>query len=120
MFEGTAYAATGAAAGGGMEGLLLQLPMFLAIGAIFYFLLIRPQQKRMKEHREMVAAVSRGDEVVTQGGVVGKVTKVSDTEVTVEIAKDVKIQVIKTTLAEVRSRTVPKAANDEKKTVSKS
>mgnify|MGYP003626899678 CR=1 FL=1 len=117
MFEGTAYAATGAA-GGGIGYTLMQFAPFLLIFVVFYFLLIRPQQKRMKEHRAMIAAVTRGDEVVTQGGVVGKVTKVTETEATVEIAKDVKIQVIKATLAEVRSRTAPKAANDDK-TVSK-
>lgn len=121
MFEATAYAASGgAAAGGGMEGLLLQLPMFALIIAVFYFLLIRPQQKRMKEHRAMVEAVTRGDEVVTQGGMIGKVAKVTDTEVTLEIAKDVKVQVLKATLADVRSRTAPKAANDTKTTVTKS
>ena len=85
-----------------MEQMLIQLmPLFL-IFAIFYFLLIRPQQRRAKEHREMVAAVQRGDKVVSSGGVRGKVVKViGDTDVEVEISSGVNVVMIKSTIAEV-------------------
>ena len=83
------------------------LPLIL-IFAIMYFLLIRPQQKKMKEHRAMVDGVRRGDQVVTQGGLIGKVSKVKDDgEVEVEIAEGVKVRVVKSTLANVVSKTEP-------------
>jgi preprotein translocase subunit YajC len=73
-----------------------------------YFLLIRPQQKKLKNHQAMVEAVRRGDQVITQGGIVGKVSKVKeDGEVEVEIADGVKVRVIKSTLASVVSKTEP-------------
>ena len=106
MFVTPAYAQ--AAGGGAGAGLLAQLPFFIAIFAIFYFLLIRPQQKKLKEHQAMVEALRRGDQVITQGGVVGKVTKVrEDGEVEVEIAQGVNIRVIKHTIQQVRSKTEP-------------
>ncbi len=85
-----------------MEQMLIQLmPLFL-IFAIFYFLLIRPQQRRAKEHREMVAAVQRGDKIVSSGGVRGKVVKViGETDVEVEISSGVNVVMIKSTIAEV-------------------
>ena len=85
-----------------MEQMLIQLmPLFL-IFAIFYFLLIRPQQRRAKEHREMVAAVQRGDKIVSSGGVRGNVVKViGDTDVEVEISSGVNVVMIKSTIAEV-------------------
>ena len=96
------------AAGGAGPGLLAQLPFFIAIFAIFYFLLIRPQQKKMKEHQAMVEGVRRGDQVVTQGGIVGKVTKVRDDgEIEVEIAQGVNVRILKHTLSNVRSKTEP-------------
>lgn len=86
------------------------IPLIL-IFAIMYFLLIRPQQKKLREHQEMVAALRRGDQIVTQGGVIGKVTKViDDNEVEVEIAKDVKVRVIKSTVATVMNKTEPAKA----------
>ncbi len=86
------------------------VPLILIFG-IMYFLLIRPQQRKLKTHQAMVAAVRRGDQVVTQGGLIGKVTKVKDDdEIEVEIATGVKVRVVKTTLAQVLSKTEP--AND--------
>lgn len=84
----------------------------LAIFAIMYFLLIRPQQQRMKQHRAMVENVRRGDTVVTAGGIVAKVIKVGqkeEPEITVEIADDVQVRVLKATLTEVRSKADAKA-----------
>ena len=101
-----AQAAGGAAPGGGLLDMLLPLALILLI---FYFLLIRPQQKRMKQHRAMIDAVRRGDTIVTSGGIIGKVTKVADDEVQVEIADGTRVRVVKGTIAEVRSKTEPAA-----------
>lgn len=79
-------------AGGGGSSLMSLLPMILLFG-VFYFLLIRPQQKRQKEHKNMVAGLSKGDEIVTMGGLLGKVLDVEDNFLTVEIAKDTQIRV---------------------------
>jgi len=93
--------------------LLMQIVPFVAIFAIMYFLLIRPQQQRMKEHRAMVENVKRGDTVVTAGGIVGKVAKVRDDgELMVEIADNLQVRVIKSTLTEVRIKGVPAEAKD--------
>ena len=90
-----------------MEAFAQFLPLIL-IFAIMYFLLIRPQQKKVKEHQAMVAALRRGDQVVTQGGLIGKVTKVKeDGELEVEIAENVRVRVIKSTIATVMSKTEP-------------
>lgn len=86
---------------------------FILIGLVFYFLLIRPQNKRMKQHREMLAAIARGDTVVTNGGLIGKVTKVDDGELTVDLGNNTKVKVIATMIADVRNKTV--AANDSAK-----
>jgi preprotein translocase subunit YajC len=101
-----AGAAEGFAGLGGLGGIL---PLVL-IFVVFWFLLIRPQQKKMKQHRAMVAALKRGDKVVTSGGIIGEIVKVqSDTEVQVEIAEGVRIRMQRGAIAEVVSR----AANDE-------
>jgi len=89
-------------------GALTQFLPLILIFAIMYFLLIRPQQKKMKEHQNMVAALRRGDEVITQGGLIGKITKVKDdAEVEVELASGVKVRVVRPTIAQVRSKTEP-------------
>jgi preprotein translocase subunit YajC len=107
MFVTPAYAQ---AAGGGAAAFTSFVPLIL-IFAIMYFLLIRPQQKKLKDHQAMVAAVRRGDQIVTQGGIIGKIAKVKDdNEVEVEIATGVKVRVIKSTIAQVLSKTEP--AND--------
>lgn len=119
MFISQALAQTPAPAAGdpaAAPSLLIQLAPMVAIFAIFYFLLIRPQQKRAKDHQAMIAAVRRGDTVVTSGGIIGKVSKVEDQVVTVEIADGVKISVVKTSLSEVRSKGEPVRADDDKDT----
>lgn len=93
----------------GMDSFTAIAPLIF-IFAIMYFLLIRPQQQRMKQHKQMVDNVRRGDTVVTAGGVVGKVVKVGqadDPEITVEIADNVQIRVVKSTLGEVRAKSQP-------------
>ena len=85
-----------------------QLVPLILIFAIMYFLLIRPQQKKAKEHRAMVKALRRGDQVVTQGGVIGKVAKLKDeNELEVEIADGVKVRVVQTTIVQVLNKTEP-------------
>ncbi|WP_298936143.1 preprotein translocase subunit YajC [uncultured Ruegeria sp.] len=90
-------------------GAIAQFLPLILIFAIMYFLLIRPQQKKMKEHQAMVEAVRRGDQVVTQGGLIGKVSKVKegDNEIEVEIADGVKVRVVKSTIAQVLNKTEP-------------
>ena len=83
------------------------IPLIL-IFAIMYFLLIRPQQKKVKQHQNMVASLRRGDQVVTQGGLMGKVSKVKDeNEIEVEVADGVKVRVVQNTIAQVLSKTEP-------------
>ena len=83
------------------------IPLIL-IFAIMYFLLILPQQKKVKEHQNMVASLRRGDQVVTQGGLIGKVTKVKEeNEIEVEVADGVKVRVLQNTIAQVLSKTEP-------------
>jgi preprotein translocase subunit YajC len=116
MFISPAYAQ--AAGGGGGEAFQAFLPLIL-IFIVFYFLLIRPQQKKIKQHKETLEGIRRGDKVITGGGIIATVTKIeNDMEVTVEIAKDVKVRIQRSTIAGVINRTEPvggKPANDTEK-----
>ena len=105
MFATPAYAQAAGGAGGAFASFVPLILIFL----IMYFLLIRPQQKKVKEHQAMVSALRRGDQVVTQGGVIGKVTRVKDeeNEVEVEIAENVKVRVVRNTITQVLSKTEP-------------
>ena len=112
MFASPAYAqAAGAAAPSATTGFILQMAPLLFIFVIFYFLLIRPQQRRMKQHRAMIDAVKKGDTVVTAGGLIGRVTRVDDAEIEVEIAPSTRVKVVKGTLSDVRG-VGGKPAND--------
>ena len=107
MFATPAFAQ---AAGGGLEVFKGFMPIIL-IFVIMYFLLIRPQQKRAKEHKAMVEALRRGDQVLTQGGIIGKVSKVKeDGEIEVEIAEGVRVRVMRATIAQVMSKSEPAAS----------
>lgn len=99
-----------AQSGGFAEGGLGLMPIILVM-VIFYFLLIRPQQKRAKQHKEMLAALKRGDKIVTNGGLTGTIVKaVDDSEtIEVEIAKDIKVNVVRTMIADVRGKTEAKS-----------
>lgn len=103
MLISPAYAQAAGGAGGGLEAFLPLILIFI----VFYFLMIRPQQKRAKEHKAMLEAVRRGDNIVTSGGIIGKVTKVEDTEISVEIAKEVVVKVRREMIAQVTSKTEP-------------
>lgn len=94
------------AAGGGAS-IFVQLLPLIAIFAIFYFLLIRPQQKRMKDHKAMQSGVRRGDRIVTGGGIIGSVVRTADDELTVEIAEGVRVKVLRTTISHVLAKTEP-------------
>ena len=103
-----AQAAPSAAGPSIMSQVLLFLPLIL----IFYFLLIRPQQQRAKKHKALIEGIKKGDTVITSGGLVGKVTKAGETEITVELADGVRVQIIKQMIIDVRDRNQPVAAND--------
>jgi preprotein translocase subunit YajC len=116
MFATPALAqTTQPAAGGGFDSLLTgPLPMMVVVMVLFYFLMIRPQQRRMKQHQAMVSGLKRGDTVVLSSGVVGKVAKVEDKEATIEIATGVSVKVVRSMISEVRARGEPAPANDAK------
>jgi preprotein translocase subunit YajC len=105
MLISSAYAQTG----GGLGGLdFVQFLPIVLIFVVFYFLLIRPQQKKMKTHKDMLGSLRRGDRVVTGGGIVGTITKiVGDNEVAVEIAEGVRVRVVRSTITEVLAKTEP-------------
>ncbi|BCW89278.1 Sec translocon accessory complex subunit YajC [Alphaproteobacteria bacterium SO-S41] len=107
MFVTPAYA-QGAGAPGGME-IFIQIIPFILIFVIMYFLLIRPQQQRVKAHRAMIMAVRKGDVVVTGGGLIGKIKSVNDTddEVTIELAKGVDVRVVRSSISDVKAKTEP-------------
>ena len=96
--------AAAAAQPSGTAAFFLQIFPLLAIFVIFYILLIRPQQKRAREHQQAIGAIKKGDEVVTGGGIRGKVTKVTDDEAEVEIAQGVRVRVVKGTLSQVLTK----------------
>ena len=93
---------------GGESGMIMSLLPFILIFVIMYFLILRPQQKRVKQHQDMVKNVRRGDTVITNGGLIGKVTKViDDDQIEIEIADDVRIRQLRTMLTDVRAKGEP-------------
>jgi preprotein translocase subunit YajC len=108
MFITPAFAQGASPFGGGEGGMLMSLLPFALIFVIMYFLILRPQQKRVKSHQDMVKNVRRGDTVVTNGGLVGKVTKViDDDQIEIEIANDVRIRQMRGMLTDVRAKGEP-------------
>lgn len=87
-----------------MQEILFQIMPLVLIFLVFYFLIIRPQQNKIKDHNAMVNSVKKGDEVITQGGLIGKVSKVSDDEVMIDFGNNVSIKAIKSTLASVKPK----------------
>jgi len=113
MFASPAYAqAAGAASPGGGMAMIVQFAPLIFIFVIFYFLLIRPQQRKVKEHRATIDAVKKGDTVITGGGLIGKVSKVEEHELEIEIAPNVRVKAVKATIADVRTAGSGKPAND--------
>jgi len=122
MWISTAFAQAAPGGGGlGFGEIIAQFGFLIPVFLIFYFVLIRPQQQRMKAHQQLVSNLKRGDVVITSGGIIGKIVKVLEgDEVMIEIAEDVRIRVIKSTIADLRSKTEPseaktKADDDDKK-----
>ncbi|GFZ79111.1 hypothetical protein GCM10011497_03960 [Elstera cyanobacteriorum] len=115
MFISPAFAQDAAAAApGGINAILIQFGPLILIFIVFYFLLIRPQQKKAKAHREMLGNVRRGDRIVTTGGIIGTVTKAEgDGELQVEIAEGVKIRVLRGAVSDVLAKTDPAKADKE-------
>jgi preprotein translocase subunit YajC len=114
MFATIAFAAAtaGTASSGGTAAIVSFFPPLIAMIFGFYLLVWRPQNQRMKAHQAMIGAVKKGDSVITAGGIAGKVTKVDDRFVELEIAPTVKVRVVKSTLAEVTGPGSAKPAND--------
>ena len=114
MFTSPAYAQAAAPAAGG-DMFMSLLPLILVF-AIFYFLLIRPQQTKMKTHREMLENLKKGDQIVTAGGIVGKIARIeqSDNQLVVEIAPNVQVKVIRQTVADLLTKPVPATGNDNR------
>ena len=103
--------AAAAAPSGGTSFFIQTIPLVLVF-VIFWFLMIRPQQRRAKEHAAQIAAVKKGDRVVTGGGLIGKVIKVGDSEVEVELGPNMRVMVVKSTLTQVGTPATAKPAND--------
>lgn len=109
MFVSPAYAQAAGAPGGAAA--FAQFIPLLLVFVIMYFLILRPQQKKMSQHRAMVAALKKGDQVITQGGLIGKVVGVREDELDVELAQGVRVRVVRSSIAQVVNRTAPVAAN---------
>ncbi len=106
--------AASAAGGGGIQDFLANNGMIVMLGAfmlLFYFMILRPQQQRAREHQNQLSAIKRGDTVVLSSGVIGKVVRVEEKEVGLEVAQNVTIKVVKAMVAEVRTRGEPAPAN---------
>jgi preprotein translocase subunit YajC len=114
MLISPAYAQAAAPAAGG--DMFMSLLPLLLIFVVFYFLLIRPQQTKMKQHRQMIENLKKGDQIVTSGGIVGKVVRIeqSDSSLMVEIAPNVQVKVIRSTVADVLGKPVPAMSNDNR------
>ncbi|MEQ1610787.1 MAG: preprotein translocase subunit YajC [Hyphomonadaceae bacterium] len=107
-------AAPAAAAGGGPESLLLNLMLPIGMIVIFYFLLIRPQNNRMKKHRAMLAAMKKGDTVITQGGIIGRIFALKDDEIVLDTGEGGKLRIVRGMIVEVKNPSAPTPANDSK------
>jgi preprotein translocase subunit YajC len=114
MLISPAYAQAAAPAAGG-DMFMSLLPLILVF-AIFYFLLIRPQQNKMKQHRAMLENLKKGDQIVTSGGIVGKIARIeqADNQLVVEIAPNVQVKVIRQTVADLLNKPVPASGNDNR------
>lgn len=114
LFQAAPAAGGAVGAADPMGGLLGSLLLPIGMIVIFYFLLIRPQNQRMKKHKAMLAAMKKGDTVVTQGGVIGKIFKLADDEVTIDTGEGGKLRIVRSMIVDVRNPAPPAAANDVK------
>jgi preprotein translocase subunit YajC len=111
MFVTPAYAQSGGAAASGAPDLIFQFLPFVLIFVIMYFLIIRPQRNKQKAVQEMIANIRRGDTIVTTGGLIGKVAKVDEGEIQVDLAENVRVRLVRGMISEVRSRSEPVKEN---------
>ncbi len=116
LFAAPAYAQAAAPAGPGGIAEIIANPLFMLVpmGLLFYFLIMRPQQQRVKQHQAAIAAIKRGDTVVLSSGLIGKVVRVEEAEVGLEIATGVTVKVRKVMISEIQARGAPAPANDSK------
>jgi preprotein translocase subunit YajC len=115
FFQQAAAPAAGAApAGAGGTDFLSALILPIGMIVIFYFLLIRPQNNRMKKHKEMLSQMKKGDTVVTQGGIIGRIFKIADDEVTIDTGEGGKLRIVRSMIVDVKNPSAPAAANDTK------
>ena len=116
LFAAPAYAQAAAPAGPGGIAEIIANPLFMLVpmGLLFYFLIMRPQQQRVKQHQAAISAIKRGDTVVLSSGMIGKVVRVEDAEVGLEIATGVTVKVRKAMITEIQARGAPAPANDSK------
>jgi preprotein translocase subunit YajC len=114
MLISSAYAQAPGAAPGGLDSQIMSFAPLVLIFVVFYFLLIRPQQKRMKQHKEMLGAIRRGDRVVTNGGIIGTVNKVvNNDEIILEIADGIKVRALRSGIASIVAKTEPADADED-------
>ena len=114
MLISSAYAQAAGAAPGGLDSQIMSFAPLVLIFVVFYFLLIRPQQKRMKQHKEMLSSIRRGDRVVTTGGIIGTVNKVvNNDEVILEIADGVRVRAMRGMISSVVAKTEPADADED-------
>lgn len=109
-----AQAAAPAAGGGDFMSTLIGILPLLLMFPILWFLVIRPQQKRAKAHQDMIKGLQKGDQVVTYGGLIGKVRAIQDDEIKVELAPNTEVRVVRSMIMEVRNKSAPAPANDSK------
>jgi preprotein translocase subunit YajC len=114
MFQAAGAGAAGAAGGSTATALIMNLLPMVGIIAIFYFLLIRPQNKRQKAHREMLAALKKGDTVITSGGIIGRIFKLSDDEVVLDTLEGGKLRIMRPMIMDLKAKGEPAPANDAK------
>ncbi|MDP3494091.1 MAG: preprotein translocase subunit YajC [Hyphomonadaceae bacterium] len=116
FFQQAAAPAVGAAPAGdgGMGALLANLMLPIGMIVIFYFLLIRPQNNRMKKHKAMLAGMKKGDTVVTQGGIIGRIFALKDDEVVIDTGEGGKLRIVRGMIVDVKNPSAPAAANDSK------
>jgi preprotein translocase subunit YajC len=121
MLISSAYAQAAGAAPGGLDSQIMSFAPLVLIFVVFYFLLIRPQQKRMKQHKEMLGSIRRGDRVVTNGGIIGTVNKVvNNDELILEIADGVRVRAMRSMVASVVAKTEPAGTDEDEAAASKS
>jgi preprotein translocase subunit YajC len=117
MLISSAYAQAAGAAPAGLDSQIMSFAPLVLIFVVFYFLLIRPQQKRAKQHKEMLGAIRRGDRVVTNGGIIGTVNKVvNNDEIILEIADGIKVRALRSGIASVVAKTEPADADEDEAT----